>query len=111
MKYIITESQYNKFIDTFTTYHFDPHEEKASEDYPYSIFWIKKGKVIAEIEKSRFFWVEKNIWNNISVMFSLDQDETRLVIKHWLEKHHNLEGLSPIPLLGASSPRWQDIVR
>ena len=65
-----------------------------------------------DLEGSRlFFWVEKNIWNNISVMFSLDQDETRLVIKHWLEKHHNLEGLSPKPLLGASSPRWQDIVK
>ena len=110
MKYIITESQYNRFIDKFTTYQFEPHEEKTSENYPYSIFWIKKGRVIAEIEKSRYFWVEKNIWDIISDMFSLEHDETKSVIIHWLEKHYNLEGLIPKRFHGASSPRWQDII-
>ena len=110
MKYIITESQYNRFIDKFLTYQFEPHEEKTSENYPYSIFWIKKGKVIVEIEKSRYFWVERNIWGNISSIISLEHDEIISVIIHWLKKHYNLEGLTPKSIHGASSPRWQDII-
>ena len=99
MKYIITESQYNKAIGRFITYQFDPHEEKTSKDYPDSIFWVKNGKVVAEIEKPNF-WITFDTWEIISQMFSLDYDETQSVIKEWLEKHHKLGGLTP------QRPRW-----
>jgi hypothetical protein len=72
MKYIITESQYNKAIDKFITYHLEPHEEKTSKKYPDSIFWT-----------------------NISIMFSLEYKETQEVIKYWLEEHYNLGSLTP----------------
>ena len=95
MKYIITESQYNKAIDKFITYQFEPHEEKTSNKFPNSIFWVKDGEVIAEIEKSKYFLVRDNIWNTISNMFSLEYDDTQSVIKNWLEEHYKLGGLTP----------------
>ena len=95
MKYIITESQYNKIIDRFITHQFDPHEEKTSKDYPDSIFWVKNGEIIAEIQKSKYFWVRDNIWNTISSMFSLEYDDTQSVIKSWLEEHYKFGGLTP----------------
>jgi hypothetical protein len=55
MKYIIKESQYNNAIDKFISYQFEPHEEKRTREYPESIFWVKDGKVIAEIKESNFF--------------------------------------------------------
>ena len=95
MKYLITESQYNRAIDSFLTYQFKPHEEKTSKKYPNSVFWVKNGDVIAEIEKSKHFWVIDDIWDIISDMFSLGYDETQILIKRWLEEHYNLGGLTP----------------
>jgi hypothetical protein len=96
MKYIITESQYNSAIDKFISYQFEPHEEKTSKEYPKSIFWIKDGKVIAEIEKSKIFWVRYQNFDIISNMFSLEYEETQEVIKYWLEEHYNLGSLTPL---------------
>ena len=95
MKYIITESQYNNSIDKFITYLFEPHEEKRTEEHPKSVFWVKDGEVIVEIQKSGYFWVSPQIWNNITLMFSLEYDETQQVIKDWLEEHYKLGGLTP----------------
>ena len=95
MKYIITESQYNKAIDRFITFELEPHEVKTSKKYPDSIFWVKDGEVIAEIENSEYFYLDYNIWDKISDLFSLEYDDTQSVIKHWLEEHYKLGELTP----------------
>ena len=51
MKYIITENQYSNTIDKFISYQFEPHEEKRTKKHPKSLFWVKDGEIIAEIEK------------------------------------------------------------
>jgi len=86
--YIITESQYNKSIDKFITYQFEPHEEKKNERLPKSLFWVKDGEAIAEIDDLNYFWIKYSIFKNILSMFSLDKDETSIVVKKWLEKHY-----------------------
>ena len=97
MKYIITESQHSNVIDKFITYQFEPHEVKKSPKHPKSIFWIKDGKVIAEINKrSDNFWVDYQIWNTISSMFSMEYNEIQRVMKDWLEEHYKLGGLTPV---------------
>ena len=95
MKYLIKESQYNNAIDKFISHQCEPHEEKRTKKYPESVFWIKDGEVIVEIEKSKYFWVNRQIWRTINVMFSLEYDETKQVIKDWLEEHYKLGGLKP----------------
>jgi uncharacterized membrane protein len=95
MKYIITESQYNKAIDEFITFQLEPHEDRTEEEYPDYVFWVKDGEVFAGIEKSKKFWVDYKIWETISKMFSLGYEETQEVIKEWLEEHYNLGSLKP----------------
>ena len=109
MKYIITESQYNNTIDKFMTYLFEPHEEIKTKKFPDSIFWVKDGKVIVEIQKSGYFWVSPQIWNNITLMFSLEYDETQQVIKDWLEEHYKLGGLRPYLPNSVSLESWKNI--
>ena len=110
MKYIITESQYNKTIDKFITYQFEPHEVKKSPKYPDSIFWVKDGEVIAEINKrSDYFWVDYQIWDTISSMFSMEYNETLSVMKDWLEEHYKLGGLTPWHLSLGLNLRWKNI--
>jgi uncharacterized membrane protein len=94
MKVIITESQFNRAIDRYISYLLEPHEVKTSKKYPDSIFWVKNGEVIVEIENSEYFWVRYEIWGSISQMF--DFDETQSVIKVWLEQHYNLWELTPL---------------
>jgi hypothetical protein len=84
-----------QLINSFISYQFEPHEEKRTKKYPESIFWVKDGEVIAEIEKSKYFWVSPQIWKNIMSMFSLEYTETQQVIKDWLEEHYGLGGLTP----------------
>ena len=95
MKYIITESQYNNIIDEFITSQFEPHEEKPYEWNPDVSVWSKNGKIIARNDLSEYFWVIPNIWDLISLMFSLDYDETQEVIHKWLKKHHDIWRLTP----------------
>ena len=108
MKYLIKESQYNNAIDKFISYQFEPHEEKRTREYPESVFWVKDGKVIAEIRESAFFWVNHQIWRSISFMFSLRHSETRLVIKDWLEEHYKLGSLSPLTLTDDNPVIWRN---
>jgi hypothetical protein len=87
---------YNKAIDQFITYLLEPHEERTTEKYPGSIFWVKGGEVIVGFKKSEYFWLEYEIWNRISEMFGFDFLGTQSVIKIWLEQHYDLGGVTPI---------------
>ena len=95
MKVIITESQYNRAVDFYISFLFDPHEVKIGIKRPKSIVWTKDGKTIVEIVDSEEFWVDPDIWEDISRMFNLDYFETQSVIKDWLEQHHNFGELTP----------------
>ena len=90
--------EYNKAIDQFISYCLEPHEERTSEKYPGSIFWVKGGEVIVEIENSKYFRVRYDIWNSIFQMFDLNLSGTQSVIKVWLEQHYNLGELTPQPI-------------
>ena len=109
MKYLIKESQYNNAINKFISHQFEPHKEKRTREYPESIFWIKDGEIIAEIEKSKDFFVSPQIWKNIMSMFSLEDTETQQVIKEWLEEHYKLGELTPLPRPKRSALDWKNI--
>ena len=95
MKYIITEDQYDKMIDRFISSRFEGFEEKKSPLYPDSIFWVKDGEIIAEIENSEYFNIKKSIWSVILGMFSFKYNDAQYYINNWLDKHHNLGELMP----------------
>ena len=98
MKYIITESQYNKAIDKFITKQFEGFEEVRISRYGL-VLWVRDGKIIAEIlnvgDRGDYFFVDKDIFNSIEDMFGLnDFKEVKLTIEHWLENHHSLSKLT-----------------
>lgn len=110
MKIIITEQQYNNAIDKFITFKLEPHEERFSKHYPYSIFWVKRGEVIASVDKKlNLFWLYEDIWRSITTMLSLDGIETSHFIKKWLDKHYGMEELSPRIAIGMKSTVWNKI--
>ena len=78
------------------TYLLEPHEEIRTKKFPDSIFWVKDGEVIAEIIKSKYFYVSHQIWRNITNILSLEYSETQQFITDWLEEHYKLGGLTPL---------------
>ena len=100
MKVVITEIQYGRAVDHYISYFLEPHEIKTIHYFPPSIFWVKDGKTIVEIENSKHFWLRKDIWEDISKMFDLNVKEVNSIIKMWLEKHYNLGKLIVIPIEG-----------
>ena len=82
MKYIITESQYNKAIDKFISSQFNNFEKKKNRKYRDSIFWVKNGEVIAEIKGSDFFYIKGDLWDLISklVLSKLSLIEKSLLV-------------------------------
>ena len=95
MKVIISESQYNRLVDSFITFLIEPHEAKIIPKYPNSIYWVKDGEVIVEIANHKYFWLHYRIWKQISDQFGLGYGDIQLVIKVWLEQHYGLGGLTP----------------
>ena len=98
MKYIITESQYNKAIDKFITKQFEGFEEVRIPRYGL-VLWVRDGKIIAEIlnvgDRGDYFFVDKDIFNSIEDMFGLnDFKEVKLTIENWLENHYSLSNLT-----------------
>jgi hypothetical protein len=98
MKYIITESQYNKAIDSFITKQFEGFEEVRIPRYGL-LLWVKDGKIIAEIlnvgDRGDYFFVDRDIWNSIDDMFDIDNYKVIMLnVEHWLEKHHNISNVT-----------------
>ena len=98
MKYLITESQYNKAVDKFITFQFEPHKEirkKQTFQYPDEITWVKDGRIILKMGLSETLWVDWTIWRAIKNMFSLEKEEVREVIKQWMKEHYDLTEITP----------------
>jgi len=89
--------EYNKYTDSFISFLFQPHEVKTNAIYLNSIFWFKKGSVIAEIENSNYFKFEISIWDQISRELGLDYYQVQLNVNVWLEKNYDLGKLTPLP--------------
>lgn len=110
MKILITETQYSRAIDQLISYYLEPHDVKPSKSHPSFILWVKDGNIIAQIRNSNSFWVNKEIWNNISKMFNLEEDEVQSHLKIWLEQHYDLGGLTPYAANGPLLYLWKNVI-
>jgi len=89
MKYLITESQYNKAIDKFLSLQLIPH---SGHRYNNSIYWVKDDEIISEYNiKFNEFWLKRSIWGDIEDVFALERHEVNDVIKKWLEIHKGID--------------------
>jgi len=109
MKYIITESQYNKIIDRFISSQFEGFEAKTTSELPNSIFWIKYNEVILEIRSFGDIWVDKDIWDMISTMFSLDTDGVDSALMNWMKVHQILKESSVDPEIFRASSSYYEM--
>jgi hypothetical protein len=94
MKYIITESQYNKAIGKFISRKFNGVKVTKLFGKDSIIFWSIDNKIIAQINNRNDFVISPNIFNEIKDMFNLEDKETESVISEWLVNHYEMGILS-----------------
>lgn len=96
MKIIIFESQYNKTIDRLISYYLVPHENKKMKNFYDSIFWVKDGEIVAEIETydEKIYINGRTIGQSISQMLGISNEEMEDHLRSWFDKR----GLSEFKL-------------
>ena len=109
MKILITENQLRKVQFKFLNYLFDDIYEVELNEYPDNRFWKKDNRVVLELDKSGNLLVSLSIWSDISNMFSLDYDETKQLIKDWMEQHLELRGITPVMAWVSNEEWWKTI--
>jgi hypothetical protein len=95
MKYIITENQMMKSQFAYLDYVFK--DMYKSEEYTNSKVWVKDGEMILQLEKSGWLWIERQIWNNIRDMFSIEYLGIKELMKEWGDENLVLDGITLHP--------------
>ncbi len=97
MKYIITESKLEKSIIHYLNEMYGDLEEITSEDWPGMVFFIKGKKIYMDrtINHNYLHIDYDTIWSDLENIFSLDDDEIKLIIKKWMSESYNLMGTKP----------------
>lgn len=99
MKFIITENKLERVALKFINneLNLDQFEIVEHPDYPNSILFKKDGRVVMEQDKdSKYFWFDDyEIWGYFRDLFGFDNDQIRIIFKHWLEETLKLEDYTP----------------
>ena len=100
MKFLITESELNRFIVNYMNkmYHPDDLEIVHSEKLPNSIFYKKDGEVVMEQNlKNRYFVFNYDIiWSYFQDDLGLTFQQVKEGLKIWLDETMNIRGLPPL---------------
>ncbi len=101
MKYIITENKLNNVALRWMNDSFNPDELEIvkSKKHPESIFFMKDGEVVIEIETShgKYAWFDnKKIWSFFESVFGLHYEQIKIVLSYWLEESLKVHGYIPM---------------
>lgn len=109
MKYLITESQYNKAFDKVISYVFENHREERFNELPESIFWVRDEKIIAEIRNLEIFIISEDKWNFIKNFTSSNGRKVESILKKWLNIHYGLKNTIPVIIPDWHLETWSSI--
>ena len=101
MKYIITENKLNNVVLRWMNNDFNPNEMEMvkSKKHPDSIFFMKNGEVVIEIEDStgKYAWFDNNrIWSVLESFFGLDYEQIKGILSYWMEESLKVHGYIPM---------------
>jgi hypothetical protein len=92
MKLIITENKLNDVVIKWLNKKFGDLKPYETDEYPYSIFFMKDKQVIFEYieENGRVYISYDDIWLFLNHIFSMEYKQIQEVIKLWVEEYYNL---------------------
>ena len=92
MKYIITESQIDRFVSKWLNSEYGDLTPFETEKHPDYIFFMKDGEVVFDYNKKNevvHISYEK-IWSFLKNFFGLEYEEIQDLTKEWVEEYYKL---------------------
>jgi hypothetical protein len=95
MKFIITESELNRFIVNYMNYMYHPDDLEVvySDDFPQSTFYKKNGVLVMEEDwdvpdhELMYFWFDYGeIWSYFLEYYNFTDSEIKKGLRVWLEE-------------------------
>jgi hypothetical protein len=97
MKYIITENRIKQIAINYLNEMYGDLERRTTEDWPGMIFFVKGKKIYMDrsINHNYLHIDYDTIWSDLENMFSLEDDEIKLIINKWMSERYNLMETKP----------------
>ena len=95
----VNTNQLEKVIIKWLNKYFGDLTPKKHKDHPNSVFYVNSdNEVLMEYnqENEHVFIHYNNLWSKIESLFYLNYDDTKSVIRVWMEEDYNLEGITPM---------------
>jgi len=111
MKLIITENKLNNVVIKWLNKNYGDLKPFETDEYPYSIFYIRDKEVFFEYNKKNgFVYISyDDIWSFLENIFSMEYKQIQEVTKLWVEEHYNLRVTTTCLWSNQWNHRWRNI--
>ena len=107
----VNEHQLERIIIKWLNKYYGDLTPKTTEKYPELVSYVNpSNEVMVEYDKEteRVYINYDEIWLKIESLFHLNYDDTKSVIRVWMEEYYNLEGVTPWKGVRYLQSNWTD---
>ena len=107
----VNKHQLERVVIKWLDKHFGNLTQKRRNGYVNSVFYVNpSNEFMMEYDKEteRVYINYDEIWLKIESLFHLNYDDTKSVIRVWMEEYYNLEGVTPWKGVRYLQSNWTD---
>ena len=107
----VNKHQLERVVIKWLNKHYGDLTPKTTEKYPELVSYVNpSNEVMMEYDKEtdRVYINYDEIWLKIESLFHLNYDDTKSVIRVWMEEYYNLEGVTPWKGVRYLQSNWTD---
>ena len=107
----VNKHQLERVVIKWLNKYFGNLTPKTTEKYPELVSYVNpSNEVMVEYDKEteRVYINYDEIWLKIESLFHLNYDDTKSVIRVWMEEYYNLEGVTPWKGVRYLQSNWTD---
>ena len=107
----VNKHQLERVVIKWLNKYFGNLTPKTTEKYPELVSYVNpSNEVMMEYDKEtdRVYINYDEIWLKIESLFHLNYDDTKSVIRVWMEEYYNLEGVTPWKGVRYLQSNWTD---
>jgi hypothetical protein len=107
----VNKHQLERIIIKWLNKYYGDLTPKTTEKYPELVSYVNpSNEVMVEYDKEteRVYINYDEIWLKIESLFHLNYDDTKSVIRVWMEEYYNLEGVTPWKGVRYLQSNWTD---
>ena len=110
MNIIVNRPQLVRAVLLYLNKNFGNLTQKTIPKYPDSVFYVNSDNesLMEYDKKNEYVWIHYyQIWSKIESLFPIENRETELIMKHWLEETYKLKGVTPPSIKTKTGNGWR----